>query len=66
MLGGNLGSHLYGDVSMMSSNYYFRYENMTAVPTDRKTRYDKASFFFESARVWNSLPNEMRKTENFK
>ena len=53
-------------VKYKSSNYNFRYENMAEIPTVRTTRYGKNSFRFESARVWNSLPNEMRKTENFK
>ena len=53
-------------VKYKCSNYNFRYENMAEIPTVRTTRYGKNSFRFESARVWNSLPNEMRKAENFK
>ena len=53
-------------VKYESSTYNFRYENMAELPTVRTTKYGKNSFRFESARVWNSLPNEMRKTENFK
>ena len=53
-------------VNYKSSNYNFRYENMAEIPTVRTTRYGKNSFRFESARVWNSLPNDMRKVENFK
>ena len=39
---------------------------MAEIPTVRTTRYGKNSFRFESARVWNSLPNDMGKVENFK
>ena len=39
---------------------------MAEIPTVRTTRYGKNSLRFESARVWNSLPNDMRKVENFK
>ena len=53
-------------VNYKSSNYNFRYENMAEIPTVRTTRYGKNSFRFESARVWNSLPNDIRKVENFK
>ena len=49
-----------------SSTYNFRYENVAEIPTVRTTRYGKNSFRLQSARVWNSLLNEIRKTENFK
>ena len=48
-------------VQLKSSAYSFRYENTVKVPTVRTVAYGQRSFRFESARVWNSLPNELRK-----
>ena len=36
------------------------------LPTVRTSRYGKNSFRFEAARVWNSLPNEIRCANNSK
>ena len=52
-------------VELKQSSYNFRYENTAKVPKVRTTAYGKKSFRFEAARVWNSLPNEMRTAENF-
>ena len=53
-------------VKFKDNKYNFRYENMLQVATVRTSRYDKNSFRFESARVWNSLPNDIRCVKNFK
>lgn len=52
-------------VEIKESVYSFRYENTVKVPTVRTVAYGQRSFRFESARVWNSLPNEMRTTTSF-
>ena len=49
-----------------NNKYNFRYENMLQLPTVRTSRYGKKSFRFEAARVWNSLPHEIRCANNFK
>ena len=55
-------------VKYKNAKYNFRYENMLQLPTVRTSRYGKKknSFRFEAARVWNSLPNEIRCAENMK
>ena len=53
-------------VKLKDNKYNFRYENMLQLPTVRTSRYGKNSFRFETARVWNSLPNEIRCANNFK
>ena len=53
-------------VTVKITNYSFRYENTLQVPTVRTTTYGQRSFRFEAARVWNSLPNEMRKMSEYK
>ena len=53
-------------VSYKNSTYSFRYDNLVEVPRVRTTKYGKSTFRFEAAGVWNSLPNEIRKVENFR
>ena len=52
-------------VKLKNNKYNFRYENMLQLPTVRTSRYGKNSFRFEAARVWHSLPNEIRCANNF-
>ena len=52
-------------VQLKTSSYAFRYENTIKVPTVRTVTYGQCSFRFESARLWNSLPNDMRKVSEF-
>lgn len=52
-------------VEIKQSQYTFRYENTVKIPTVRTVTYGQRSFRFESARVWNSLPNDIRKAESF-
>ena len=50
-------------VNVKNSKYAFRYSNILYVPQVRTTRYDKKSFMFAAATLWNDLPNHFR-TEN--
>ena len=50
-------------VNVKNSKYAFRYSNILDVPQVRTTRYDKKSFMFAAATLWNDLPNHFR-TEN--
>ena len=52
--------------SYKNSIYSFRYDNLVDVPRVRTTKYGKSSFCYEAAGVWNSLPNDLRKVEDFK
>ena len=51
-------------VELKQSVYNFSLENTARVPTVKTTAYGKRSFRFEAARVWISLPNEMRTTNS--
>ena len=53
-------------VNVKQSTYSLRYENTLHVPSVRTTTYGQKSFRFEAARVWNGLPNNLRKVSNFR
>ena len=53
-------------LSYKNSAYTFRYDNLVDVPRVRTTKYGKSTFRYEAAQVWNSLPNELRKVEDFR
>ena len=53
-------------VEIKQSNYSFRYENTVKISTVRTVAYGQRSFRFDSARVWNSLPNEFRTKMSFR
>ena len=57
--------YLHDLVSYKELNYSFRYDNLADVPRVSTTRYGKSTFSYEAAVVWNSLPNELRKVEDF-
>ena len=47
-------------------NYNSRREMQAGVPWVNTTRYGLKSFRYEATRIWNSLPNEIRKAESYK
>ena len=53
-------------VELKQTKYSFRYENTVKIPTVRTVTYGQRSCRFESARVWNSLPNELRAATSFR
>ena len=53
-------------ISYKNSAYSFRYDNLVDVPRVRTTKSGKSTFRYEAAGVWNSLPNELRKVEDFR
>ena len=57
--------YLHDLVSYKESSYSFRYDNLVDLPRVRTTRYGKSTFCYEAAGVWKSLPNELRKVEDF-
>ena len=52
-------------VKIKPSTYNFRAERHAEVPRVKTTRYGLRSFGSEAARVWNSLPNELRVAESY-
>ena len=57
--------YLHDLVLYTKSSYSFRYDNLVDLPRVRTTRYGKSTFCYEAAGVWNSLPTELRKVEDF-
>ena len=53
-------------VNVKQSTYSPRYENILHVPSVRTKTYGQKSFRFEAAKVWNGLPNNLRKVSNFR
>ena len=58
--------YLHDLLSYKNSTYSFRYDNLVDVPRVRTTKYGKSTFCYEAAQVWNSLPNNLRKVDDFK
>ena len=48
-----------------ASSYNFRYKNLLKIPRTKSTRYGTNSFRHQAAKLWNSLPEEARKTTSF-
>ena len=58
-------AYLHDLVTYKESRYFFRYDNLADLPRVRTTRHGKSTFRYEAATVSNSLPNELRKVEDF-
>ena len=52
-------------VKIKPSTYNFRADKQAEIPSVNTTRYGLRSFRSEAARVWNSLPNELRIAESY-
>ena len=52
-------------ITIQNSSYNFRRENQASIPQVKSTRYGLRSFRCEAARIWNCLPNDLRKAESF-
>ena len=59
-------SYILDLVKFKNTNYSFRYQNQAELPRVNTESYGRKSFRYEAAHVWNSLPNEMRTTTDFK
>ena len=53
------------DLVKIKSHYNFRAERQAEVSRVNSSRYGLRSFRSEAARVWNSLPNEIRVAESY-
>ena len=49
-----------------NTNYSFRYQNLAELPRVNTESYGRKSFRYEAAHIWNSLPNALRTTTDFK
>jgi hypothetical protein len=47
----------------LESKYSFSYSNIVKVPKDKTTTYDKNSFKYTAAIIWNDLPDAFWKIE---
>ena len=52
-------------ITIQISSYNFRRENQASIPQVKSTWYGLRSFRYEAARIWNCLPNDLRKAESF-
>ena len=52
-------------VKIKTSVYDFRDQKKADIPRVNSTKYGLRSFRSEAARVWNSLPNEVRLAESY-
>ena len=62
----NLSLSYFLDLKFKNTNYSFRYQNLAELPTVNTESYGRKSFGYEAAHIWNSLPNELRTTTDFK
>ena len=54
------------DLLTIKNNVYdFKYINTADIPRPRTTKYGKNSFRYEAARLWNTLPSEVRNRYSF-
>ena len=51
-------------ITIQNSSYNFRRENQASIPQVKSTKYGLRSFRYETARIWNCLPNDLRKAES--
>jgi hypothetical protein len=49
------------DLNFLESKYSFRYFNIVEVPNAKTTTYDKNSFKYTAAILWNDLPDDILK-----
>ena len=52
-------------INMKHSHYNFKRENQASLPQVKSTGYGLRSFRYETARIWNCLPNDLRMVESF-
>ena len=53
-------------IELKTSKYSMRRTKPVVVPKSKTSKYGLKSFAHEGVRVWNSLPNELRRCENFR
>jgi hypothetical protein len=58
-------NYLHNLVNIKDNHYSFRYNNTVDLPQVRTTRYGLNSFSYTAAKIWNSLPNNIRNASSF-
>jgi hypothetical protein len=58
-------SSLHDLIKIKDTNYCYRYDNITEIPSVRTTRYGLKSFRYAAAKLWNELPNHFRTQTSF-
>ena len=58
--------YLHDILTFKTSTYNSRRQMQAEVPRVNTTRYGLKSFRYEATRIWNSLPNEIRKADSYK
>jgi hypothetical protein len=58
-------SYLHDLIKIKDTNYCYRYDNITEIPSVRTTRYGLKSFRYAAAKLWNELPNHFRTQTSF-
>ena len=53
-------------IEIKTSKYSMRRTKPAVVPKSKTSKYGLKSFAHEGVRVWNSLPNELRRCDNFR
>ena len=59
-------SYILDLVKFKNTNYSFTDQNLAELPRVNTEPYGWKSFRYEAAHIWNSLPNELRTTTDFK
>ena len=52
-------------IMLKCSQYSLRKDKPTVIPTENTSKYELKSFMHDWPRIWNSLPNELRKRVNY-
>ena len=58
--------YLHDILTFKTSSYNSRRQMQAEIPRVNTTRYGLKSFRYEATRIWNSLPNEIRKADSYK
>ena len=59
-------SYILDLVKFKNTNFSFRNQNLAELPGVNTEFNGRKSFKYEAAHIWNSLPNALRTTTNFK
>ena len=58
-------TYLHNLIEIRNSSYNFRYSNQAILPRPRTEKYGKNSFRYSAAKMWNSLPDNIRECSSY-
>ena len=61
----NTPHYLQDLIKIKHSHISFRYTNRAEIPQVRTTRYGLKSLRYEGAKLWNELPDHLRKEQSY-